>query len=300
MNPGHPTVSPSGSPGEVAQGSHVSSLAGKKARFLKVEQVDRLPDFLMNLVSPQDQWMYLSSNGALTAGRVDADNCLFPYYTQDKLIDLEATTGCLTHIRVKDQPSQHWQPFSKERSQLELIDRTLYKRPEGNEIIFEETHKTLRLQFSYLWTYSPEFGFVRQVELTNAGDRPVDLQLLDGFHNLIPYGLDQAFLNRFSNLADAYKKSELIRPEGIGVYYLSSIPTDRAEPSEGLKATVVWSLDYDPDRILLSEKQVDDFVAGKSLSTEDEMRGVRGAYLISKKLSLQPGECFTGRLVARY
>ena len=242
--------------------------------------------------------MYITSNGALTAGRVDADNCLFPYYTHDKLIDLESTTGSLTRIRVNNDHSKCWQPFSKERSQLDHIDRCLYKSLEGNEIIFEETHKTLGLRFSYLWTYSPKFGFVRQIELRNTGDQTAELQLLDGLHNLVPYGLDQGFLNRFSNLADAYKKSELINPEGIGVYYLSSIPSDRAEPSEGLKATVAWSLGYNPDHILLSDKQVESFGAGGSLFSEDETRGTRGAYLITKQLSLEPDESFTGQLVA--
>ena len=272
-----------------------SRLSEKKPHFLKIEEVHKMPDFLMNLVSPQDQWMYITSNGALTAGRVNSDNCLFPYYTHDKLIDLEATTGCLTRIRVHDQL---WQPFAKDRTQSAAITRSLYKNREGNEIIFEEEHLTLGLQFSYLWTFSPRYGFVRQMELKNTGDQTVELELLDGLHNLVPYGLDQNFLNRFSNLADAYKKSELIQPEAIGVYYLSSIPTDRAEPSEGLKASIAWSLGYDPDQVLISDRQIAAFEDGKALVSEEESRGMRGAYLLTKTLTLAPNEQYAGCIVA--
>lgn len=257
-----------------------------------------MPDFLMNIVSPQDQWMYITSNGALTAGRVNADNVLFPYYTQDKLIDLEATTGSLTHIRIAGEKPTIWTPFSKDRSQFSFIDRTLYKSQEGNEVIFEESHKELGLQFSYSWAYSPRYGFARQAELINKSNLEIELQLLDGIHNIVPYGLDQGFLNRFSNLANAYKKSELETPGNIGVYYLSSIPTDRAEPSEGLKATVAWSIDYDPDQTLISDNQITNFIDGKPVSSESDIRGIQGAYLVSKKLRLEPGESYTGLIVA--
>ena len=37
------------------------------------------------------------------------------------------------------------------------------------------------------------------------------LELLDGLQNVLPYGVGSEFLMRFSNLANAYKKSELVR-----------------------------------------------------------------------------------------
>ena len=52
-------------------------------RFYKISNVDRMPDFFMTLVSASDQWMYISSNGSLTAGRKNSENALFPYYSED-------------------------------------------------------------------------------------------------------------------------------------------------------------------------------------------------------------------------
>lgn len=258
-----------------------------------------MPDFLMNVVSPTDQWMYITSNGALTAGRIDANSSLFPYYTQDKLVDLEQTSGSMTQIHAaKDDESTLWRPFTKQTSQLRDIQRSVFKSPLGNEVIFEEIHESLQLCFSYSWAFSPRFGFVRQAELTNLSDKAILINWLDGIQNLVPYGIDQAFINRYSNLADAYKKSELVEPDKLGIYYLSSIPTDRAEPSEGLKATIAWSINYSPDATLLCRDQLTDFERGNPIHSENDIRGKRGAYFHSSKLELGRGESFEGFIVA--
>ena len=39
-------------------------------RFYRISQVDRLPPFLMTVVSAGDHWLFVASNGGLTAGRV--------------------------------------------------------------------------------------------------------------------------------------------------------------------------------------------------------------------------------------
>jgi hypothetical protein len=39
-----------------------------------ISNYDRLPPFLMSVVSDSDHWMYLSSGGGITAGRVDEEN----------------------------------------------------------------------------------------------------------------------------------------------------------------------------------------------------------------------------------
>jgi hypothetical protein len=263
--------------------------------------MQNMPDFLMNIVSPEDQWTYITSRGAITAGRKDANQALFPYYTQDKLIDLTDTTGSFTSIRVEHSPgvgSQNWRPFSKNRPEFPYIERNLYKSPEGNEVIFEETNKSLGLNFSYLWTFSPRFGFVRFAQLSSSAQVTLKVSLLDGLQNLVPYGLNQDFMSRFSNLSDAYKKSELLVQESLGIYYLSSIPTDRAEPSEGLRATIAWSINYQPDHVLLSSNQLKNFEDHKALSTETDIRGQRCSYLLHKELELEPGEQFQGWIVA--
>ena len=51
----------------------------------RISGVDRLPPFLMSIVSHSNHWMYVTSTGGLTAARVEAARCLFPYETDDRL-----------------------------------------------------------------------------------------------------------------------------------------------------------------------------------------------------------------------
>ena len=42
--------------------------------FYVIRDFERLGPFLVNVVSASDLWMFVSSHGGLTGGRVDADN----------------------------------------------------------------------------------------------------------------------------------------------------------------------------------------------------------------------------------
>ena len=85
---------------------------------------------------------------------------------------------------------------------------------------------------------------------------------------------------------------------GLGLFYLSSIPTDRAEPSEGLKSTVVWQVGLEPSATLLSAEQLSGFRKGVSLETEKDVRGKAGAYLLSQTIELNGDEHIKWHIVA--
>ena len=88
---------------------------------------------------------------------------------------------------------------------------------------------------------SHRFGFIKQSSLSNQGAESIDVRLLDGLQNLMPYGVTPGIQNDLSCLVDAYKKSELHARSGVAMYSMSSLLTDRAEPSECLSATTAWS-----------------------------------------------------------
>lgn len=80
------------------------------------------------------------------------------------------------------------------------------------------------------------YGFVRQSKLINLSGGIVELQLVDGIQNIMPYGLPTDLQTTTSNLADAYKRSELIPQTGIAIYALSAIIVDKAEPARSIKS----------------------------------------------------------------
>ncbi len=217
----------------------------------------------MSLVGASDHWMFISSTGALTAGRRNADLALFPYGPDDQISSTRRDTGSITLVRMKEQGRSAgdgstglWEPFAPHAAGADRVRRNIYKTPLGNKLVLEEVNESRQLVFRYRWAFSERFGFVRSCRLENIGREACVLELLDGLQNVLPYGVGSEFLMRFSNLANAYKKSELVRESSIGLFYLSSIPTDRAEPSEGLKSTTVWQTGLTPAATLLSRSQI--------------------------------------------
>jgi len=259
--------------------------------FYKISHFDEMRSFFMTVVSHSNHWMFISSTGGLSAGRKDCNSALFPYYTDDKITSSAEITGSKTLFLVsKGDKTSLWEPFSSKYAGIYKVTRNLYKNAFGNKIIFEEINHDLALKFTYQWNSSDHFGFVKKSTITNEGGEAVTLSLLDGIQNLLPYGVEQAVQSGSSNLVDAYKKCELETDSGVGIYSLSAIIVDRAEPSEALKANVVWSLGLDHAIILLSSSQLDNFRRGGVLNQEEDVKAEKGAYFLHDEISLSAKE----------
>ncbi|WP_299160773.1 hypothetical protein [uncultured Eudoraea sp.] len=255
--------------------------------YYKISNSNNLRPFFMSIVSDSNHWMFISSNGALTAGRKDSESSLFPYYTDDKITESLEVTGSKTLLQVHlEGKSLLWEPFSDRYEGLYTISRNLYKNNTGNKIIFEEINKDLGLTFRYQWNSSNKFGFVRKASLINNTKKDLKLTLLDGLQNILPYGVNTDLQNGRSNLVDAYKKSELESDTGLGIFALSAIIVDKAEPSEALKATIAWSVGLEKPTYLVSSLQLNDFRRGESLKNETDIKAEKGAYFISSDLNL--------------
>ncbi|MBN2713762.1 MAG: hypothetical protein JXR97_15190 [Planctomycetes bacterium] len=260
-------------------------------QFYRIANYDSMAPFFISIVSSSDHWIYLSTTGGITAGRIDPDNAIFPYYTEDKVTENGENTGSVTVIRVeKSEGVNIWEPFANRYGGLYEIERNLYKSETGDSIIFEEVNLDLGLTFRYAWQTSDRYGLVRRSELVNHSAQETRLEILDGIRNILPYGANQQVQNEISCLLDAYKRSELVAGTTLAIYSMSSILTDRAEPSEALRATTTWSAGLGTQAILLTEKQLASFRSGRNAVPENDVRAHRGAYLACATLSLQPHE----------
>ena len=93
-------------------------------RFYKIHNVDKMDPFFMTLTSSSDHWLFISSNGAVTAGRVSPDNAIFPYQTVDKVQDSHINTGCKTLLTInRNDESFVWEPFNSEHNGVFNITR---------------------------------------------------------------------------------------------------------------------------------------------------------------------------------
>ena len=69
------------------QESKISRIRLGNDAYYQISNVDQLPPFFMSIVSDSNHWMFISSNGGLSAGRKDSESSLFPYYTDDKITE---------------------------------------------------------------------------------------------------------------------------------------------------------------------------------------------------------------------
>ena len=268
-------------------------------KYFKISNSDALRPFFMSIVSDSNHWMFISSNGGLTAGRKNAEYALFPYYTDDKITESIETTGSKSIFLVnKGNGAQIWEPFSDRFDGMYKVSRNLYKSIYGNKVLFEEVNHDLSLSFRYEWSSSNKFGFVRKSKLINNSEDAVELSLLDGIQNVMPYGVPSDLQNSTSNLVDAYKRSELEKDTGLGIYALSAIIIDRAEPSEALKANIVWSMGLDNPTYLLSSSQLSQFRKRRSVQQEEDVKAKKGAYFLVSELSLAAQESKEWMIIA--
>ena len=283
---------------KINQESSVDSVKIDGVTFFKIAHIDELPPFFMSIVSPGNHWMFLGSNGGISAGRKDAESALFPYYTVDKIIESAEITGSKSIFRVGREGEYLWEPFSIRNNKDYKVTRNLYKSIYGNSVIFEEVNHDLKLIFSYRWSNSEKYGFVRTSTLENMSTNKSWVEVLDGIQNVIPQGVGSELQNRASNLVDAYKRNELDSASGVAMYALSAMIVDKAEPREALKANVAWSLGLKNPQILLSSQQLTHFRKRRTLKTEKDIKGEKGAYFLHSCLELAASEKKTWRIIA--
>ena len=263
-------------------------------QFYKIENYDCMDDFFMTITSASDIWNFCWSQGGITAGRIDCDHSIFPYYTADKISDAKSYTGSYTAIRVGEGDNAViWEPFASLSASPALrrlaeknISRNIYKNAAGTEVWFEEINEELKLSFRYGWTSSPKYGLVKKSVITNLSDKAVKVRVLDGCRNILPACVSADFQNNNSVLLDAYKKTDLDAKSNLALFAVSSIVTDKAEPSEGLFANVSWF--NTEDQLLLNPEAPLEFAEKGCVTPMEVVKGKRPAAYICKNASLRP------------
>src|SRR5262249_54003803 len=147
---------------------------------------------------------------------------LFPYTTEDKVIDGARVTGPYSALLVRaGDVTRLWHPFREEHGLVYRSMRRLYKNVLGNRVVVEEVNDDLERCFRDEWRTSPRFGFVRECTVINRGTKSLDIRVLDGLQNLMPADVDEKVQADFSCLLDAYKKNELCAGSTLALYTLS-------------------------------------------------------------------------------
>ncbi len=254
-------------------------------KHLRIAHIEHMPPFLMSVLSSSDLWMFVASNGGLTAGRQSAERCLFPYETVDRLYERPGLGGPVTLIRSDDVD---WQPFDI-HSHDPAVVRSVTKSATGDAVAFEEIHERLALGFRYEWAPSDDYGWVRTARLWVTDNNARAVEILDGLLDILPAGVALTSQQRASNLIDAYRHTELHEAAGgLGLYSLSSLLTDRAEPAEALRVNVVWQIGLQ-GVVHLSPSAVSRWRRRVEQVKSRHLRGQKGAFVVESRVRLEPG-----------
>ncbi len=266
---------------------------GAAARY-RVEGTHALDPFFVPLVSAGDGWGFVASTGALTAGRRSAEESLFPYRTDDQLLDSVGTSGSRTVLLVGDGPGagHRWRPFVDEPCTER--PRALEKSVLSDEVTLEERAPALGLVLRVTWRFSRRFGLVRTTTLRSERDTEVEVEVDDGVVDVLPPGAGTRVQRELSTLLDAYKLTELDPGSGVAWTRLNAALTDLAEAAESWRATTMWS--PDPAGMHPDIRPPARSLRGEGRTTRTT-RGQRGAYRLRGTIALAPGESRSWQVV---
>jgi hypothetical protein len=258
------------------------------ARWYRIDGLERMEPFLTTVVSDSDLWLFASSAGPLTAGRVDADHAMLPYETDDRLHravervrtrDAGGPGGPTDGVRSGSRSRAGPSPAAPARSRsTSSAPRSRSRRSTG---LGSAVPRDL------------DAVAVLRLDPDRRAHRPrragAEVEVLDGLLDVLPAGVDAVTEQLTSNLVDSYKRSETGRWGTLAVYALESLITDRAEPAESLAATAVWSAGLDGAEVHLDERVVEDVRRGDVRAPVELLTGRRGAYLLHAPVAVPSG-----------
>ncbi len=254
--------------------------------YYKISDSQTMAPFFIKVASACDIWIFLSSigDGGITAGRKNAEGSIFPYETEDKL-NCAYESGSKTIVKVGEA---FWQPFEVNGVQKYDITRNIYKSCYGNSLIFEELNHDLNLCYSYKLQTAEKYGIVKTAKICNLSDKQIEVELLDGFLNIMPYGVPTALQQSSSTLVDAYKATELVG-DRLAIYSMTTTVNDTPHPIEMLRANIAYCTEKNAE-IFINPDVVSKFKNNVKLGHQGDCYGKKGAYLALIKANLAFGE----------
>jgi hypothetical protein len=96
--------------------------------YYQISNNDAMRPFFISIVSDSNHWMFISSNGGLSAGRKNSEYALFPYYTDDKITESADITGNKSIFKVyKNNQEFMWEPLAVRSLGSYTTTQNLYK-----------------------------------------------------------------------------------------------------------------------------------------------------------------------------
>ena len=227
--------------------------------------------FLPGIAGPLGipMWVFYVNRGQAIAsfGIENKDNPIMEFEPANKAYQATPYTGFRTFVKLKcGEETALYEPFSPWHA---ADDSQMFIGM--NELELQTTSAAHNIQTNVLYFTlpgEPFSGLVRQVTVTNVGDEPLDLEILDGMPRVMPYGVENRGLKEIGRTLEAWMAVFNLE-EGLPFYRFQASAGDSAEVSEIQAGHFYLSFDSSGQKLLPFVDPVVVFGQNTSLSTPD-------------------------------
>ncbi len=245
----------------------------ERGRFVIRDYAARRPfaSFLPGLAGPLGipMWVFYVNRGQAIAsfGVENKDNPIMEFEPANKAYQATPYTGFRTFLKLKSggktvlyEPFSPWHAADDSQMVIGM-----------NELELQTTSAAYGLHTNVLYFTlpgEPFAGLVRQVTVTNAGNEPLALEILDGMARVMPFGVDNWGLKEMGRTIEAYMAVFHLE-EGLPFYRFQASAGDSAEVSEIQAGNFYLSFDSSGQKLLPFVDPVVVFGQNTSLSSPD-------------------------------
>jgi hypothetical protein len=177
-------------------------------------------------------WVFYVNRGQAIAsfGIENKDNPIMEFEPANKAYQTTPYTGFRTFLKLKrDGDEVLYEPFAPGSTGEDL---QMYVGMNELELQTFCMTQGLRTNVLYFTLPGESFaGLVRQVTVTNVGDAPLTLEMLDGMPRVMPYGVDNHGLKEIGRTLEAWMAVFNLE-DGVPFYRFQASAGDTAEVSE--------------------------------------------------------------------
>lgn len=206
-------------------------------RFIIEDFAARKPfsSFLPGIAGPLGvpMWVFYTNRGQAIAGFgiENRNNPIMEFQPANKAYQTTPLTGFRTFIKLL-KSATWYEPFAPWEADSARMAIGM------NELELQTTSTAHGLQTTVVYftlSDEPFAGLMRQVTVTNVGDTPLALEILDGLPWVQPYGVDEQGLKMMGRTLEAWKGVVNLEPAPHG---LTGVPFYRFQSSAGDTAEV--------------------------------------------------------------
>jgi len=208
----------------------------ERGRFVIPDYAAKRPfaSFLPGIAGPLGVplWAFYVNRGQAIAsfGVENKDNPIMEFEAANRAYQTTPYTGFRTFLKLgRGEETTLYEPFSPWPA---ADDSQMYIGMNELELQTLSTAHGLQTNVLYFTLPGERFaGLVRQVTVTNVGDGPLHLEMLDGMPRVMPFGVDNRGLKEIGRTLEAWM-AVFNLDEGMPFYRFQASAGDTAEVSE--------------------------------------------------------------------